>query len=61
MTQRRFIFSVSSVILNLACTVQIFAATCAYLQADNTTNVWRSHSEGFFRCFTLTGHTHLGF
>jgi len=41
----------------LRCAFSPEAKHLATTSADNTTNVWRSHAEGFARCFTLTGHT----
>lgn len=41
----------------LRCCFSPEAKYLATTSADNTTNIWRSHAEGFARCFTLTGHT----
>jgi G protein beta subunit-like protein len=41
----------------LKCSFSPEAKHFATVSADNTTNIWRSHAEGFARCFSLTGHT----
>lgn len=41
----------------LRCVFSPEAKVLATTSADNTTNIWRSHAEGFARCHTLTGHT----
>ncbi|CAE8646044.1 unnamed protein product, partial [Polarella glacialis] len=41
----------------LTCRFSPEAKHLATTSADHTTNIWRSHAEGFARCFTLTGHS----
>lgn len=41
----------------LSCRFSPEAKHLATTSSDGTTNIWRSHAEGFARCLTLTGHT----